>query len=86
MKSLSIVISVVLFVLFVFLFWLLNIAFSYSRAAWDECLSLRESEANAGYFSPRRQTNMNKLRLSCRKKGQFETLKGFGGLKINIQA
>ena len=37
---------------------------------------LRESEANAGHFSQRRQTNMRKLRLSCRKKGKFETLKG----------
>ena len=48
---------------------------------------LRESEGNAGHFSPRRQTNMRKLRLSCRKKkGKCETLKGFGGLKTYLQA
>ena len=37
-------------------------------------------------FSTRRQTNMRKLRLSCRKKGKFETLKGFGDLKTYLQA
>ena len=47
---------------------------------------LRESEANAGHFSPRRQTNTRKLRLSCFKKGKFEMLKGFGGLKTYLQA
>ena len=30
-------------------------------------------------------TKTNKLRLSCRKKGKFETLKGFGVLKIYPQ-
>ena len=39
-----------------------------------------------GHFSPRRQTNMRKLRLSCRKKGKFEALKGFGSLKTFLQA
>ena len=29
---------------------------------------------------------MRKLRLSCRKKRKFETLKGFGGLKTYLQA
>ena len=29
---------------------------------------------------------MRKLRLSCRKKGKFETLKGFGGHKTYLQA
>ena len=43
-------------------------------------LVLGENEANAGHFSPRRQTNMRKLRLSCREKEKFETLKGFGGV------
>ena len=31
-------------------------------------LVLRKSEANARHFSPRRQTNMRKMRPSCRKK------------------
>ena len=50
------------------------------------CLFLRESEANAGQFSPRRQTKMRKLRLNCRKKRKFETFKGFRGLKTYLQA
>ena len=33
-----------------------------------------------------RQTNMRKLRVSCRRKGKFETLKGFGGLEPYLQA
>ena len=41
----------------------------------------RESEANAGHFSPR---GHRKLRLSWREKGKFEALKGFGGLKTYL--
>ena len=57
----------------------------YSRAAQNEYLFLRESEANAGHFSPRRETNVRKVQLSCRKKRRFETLKGFGGLKTYLR-
>ena len=46
----------------------------------------RISEANAGHFLPIRQTNMIKLQMSYRKKGKFETLKGFGGVKAYLQA
>ena len=46
---------------------------------------LREGEANRGHFSPRRQTNMRKLRLSCRKKEKFETLKGLEVSKLTYR-
>ena len=45
---------------------------------------LRESEANAGHFSPRRQTNIKKTVVEMPKKGKFKTLKGFGGLKTYL--
>ena len=51
----------------------INRRVSYSQASQDKYLFLRECEANEGQFSPRRRTNMKKLRLSCRKKGKFET-------------
>ena len=43
--------------------WSIFCGISYSRAAQDERLFLRESEANAGHFLPRRLTNMRKLPL-----------------------
>ena len=46
---------------------------------------LCEREANAGHFSPRKQTNLRKLRKIFRKKGKFEMLKGFGGLKLTYR-
>ena len=51
---------------------------SYSRAAKDVCLFLRESEANAGHFSPNKH---EKTADQLQEKKTFETLKGFGGIK-----
>ena len=48
-------------------------------------LVLRESEANAGHVSPRKQTH-EKTAAELQKKGKFETLKGCGGLKTYLQA
>ena len=48
--------------------FLRNRQVSYSPTALGRALVLRESEANAGNFSPRRQTNVKKLRLSWQKR------------------
>ena len=54
--------------------FLRNRQVSYSPTALGRALVLRESEANAGNFSPRRQTNVKKLRLSWQKKENFKRL------------
>ena len=64
----------------------LTASFVFPGGLGRELFFVRESEANAGHFSSRRQTNMRKLRLNCREKGKFETLKGCGGLKSHLQA
>ena len=58
-----------------------NLAPGFPRAL---DLSLLHAQKSSG--SRLLLTKTNKLRLSCRKKGKFETLKGFGGLKIDLQA
>ena len=58
-----------------------NLAPGFPRAL---DLSLLHAQKSSG--SRLLLTKTNKLRLSCRKKGKFETLKGFGGLKIYLQA
>ena len=57
-----------------------NLAIGFSRA-----LDLSPLHAQKSSGSRLLLTMTNKLRLSCRKKGKFETLKGFGGLKIYLQ-
>ena len=58
-----------------------NLAPGFPRAL---DLSLLHAQKSSG--SRLLLTKTNKLRLSCRKKGKFETFKGFGGLKIYLQA
>ena len=58
-----------------------NLAPGFPRAL---DLSLLHAQKSSG--SRLLLTKTNKLRLSCRKKGKFETLKGFGGLKTYLQA
>ena len=58
-----------------------NLAPGFPRAL---DLSLLHAQTSSG--SRLLPTKTNKLRLSCRKKGKFETLKGFGGLKTYLQA
>ena len=58
-----------------------NLAPGFPRAL---DLSLLHAQKSSG--SRLLLTKTNKLRRSCRKKGKFETLKGFGGLKIYLQA
>ena len=58
-----------------------NLAPGFPRAL---DLSLLHAQKSSG--SRLLLTKTNKLRLSCRKKGKFETLKGLGGLKIYLQA
>ena len=67
--------------------WSIFCGILYSRAAQDERLFLRESEANAGNFSPRRQKNMRKLPLSWskKKKGKFESWKALEVSKLNYR-
>ena len=59
---------------------------SYSRGPRTSACFCAKARLMGVGFSPRRQTNMRKLRLSCFKKGKFETLKGFGRLKTYLQA
>ena len=58
-----------------------NLAPGFPRAL---DLSLLHAQKSSG--SRLLLTKTNKLRLSCQKIGKFETLKGFGGLKIYLQA
>ena len=63
---------------------------SYSPTALGRALVLRESEANAGNFLQLLTKKTNKhmktaAELAKKKKKEFETLKGFGGLKTYLQ-
>ena len=62
---------------------------SYSPTALGRALVLRESEANAGNFlqllTKKTNKHMKTAAELAKKKKEFETLKGFGGLKTYLQ-